>query len=266
MKNPFRKTPKQPEMPVPRLKGNHRPHLTYLLIGTAIAVYIAEMTVLFTRGADALEQVFGSFGFSAAAIGAGGWWTPFTSIFLHAGADHLLLNMIAMFFFGKVVEEELGSRKFALIFVTSALAGDGAIMLSNLFGIMPANVPTIGMSAAIFGLMGAAMLAKPMEIVMHPYVIPMPLLLVAAVYVLYNVASFVAVMATGSGTDIAYPAHLGGIITGAYFGFRAVGRKKGLPILLVLIAILAVVPFIWGMIEQLQVFSWVNALQQIMKG
>jgi rhomboid protease GluP len=165
---------------------DRKPFLTYALMFSCIAVYAYEFFVSTTQGSAALDAVFQSFGFSLTNVLAGSWYVPLTSVFLHAGLDHILLNMIALFFFGRALEEHVSRRNFILVFFGSAIAGDIAISAANVLGFMPAAAITIGASAGIFGVMGAAMFVKPLEFVFFPYVLPVPLVLVALLYVIYN--------------------------------------------------------------------------------
>src|SRR5207302_8421505 len=62
---------------------------------------------------------------------------------------HLLLNMVALYWFGSLLEERIGSGKFLLLYLVSGLAGSaGALLLDPL-------KPTVGASGAIFGILGA---------------------------------------------------------------------------------------------------------------
>lgn len=241
-------------------KRPKRPLLTYVLIGVILLAFAWEMWGFYNQKEGWLDGQLATYGFSMQAVQEGKWWTPFTSVFLHAGLQHLMLNILALFFFGRAVELELGWKKSLVIFWAGALVGDIAVVLVSMLGIMPAGVPTIGASAAIFGLMGGAVLAEPLELVFYPYIVPVPMLFVAALYVLYNIASFVTILATGAQTNIAYAAHLGGLAAGICFAFRWVGMKKGIPVLLGLFLLLMVIPLLWSALQQLQLFNYVSVI------
>ncbi len=272
MRNPFRRKAKRlsPEQVARAQEQAHvtvgragRAHLTHYMMGAAISVYIAETVLLFSRGEGAVNSLIDTYGFSLAALQAGRWWTPFTSVFLHGGADHLFFNVLALYFFGTSAEKVFGRVRWLAIFFSAAFVGCAAVLVSSFLGVMPADIPTIGMSGAIFGLMGAAMLARPTELVIHPYIIPLPLLLIAAIYIVYNVVAFADVLMTGAEANVAYAAHIGGVIAGSLFGFREAGKKQGAMVLFFLLLVFAAVPFVWGALESLQTFNWVNAVQQL---
>jgi membrane associated rhomboid family serine protease len=191
-------------------------------------------------------------------------WVFITSIFLHADPEQLVLNILALFFFGRVVELQLGRKKFMLIFFASAILGNLAFLLPSFLGISSSG-SVIGASAAIFGLMGAAMLVKPLELVFYPYLIPIPLILVAVLYTLYNIASFLLVFVNLEESNIAYISHIAGLATGMLFGFREEGSKKGFAILLFLLILLVVTPFIWMIFKYLEIFNYITVLSKFFK-
>lgn len=96
-------------------------------------------------------------GLSAAALAEGRWWTPFSSMFLHAGIAHLIFNMLALAQLGPIVALRFGRDGKALglylaFYVLCGLIGDALYL-----AIHPSSaVPMIGASGAIFGLWGAS--------------------------------------------------------------------------------------------------------------
>ncbi|MBU3904867.1 MAG: rhomboid family intramembrane serine protease [Nanoarchaeota archaeon] len=235
-------------------------NVTYLLISICLTVFFIELFYNYFVGPEALEALFYTFGFSLENIMAGGWWSFITSIFMHASSEHLVLNMIALFFFGSVIEHELGSGKILLIFFAAALLGNVAVILASLLGIMPATIPVIGASAAIFGLLGTAMLVKPLEFVLFPYLIPIPLILVALIYTIFNITEFLVILATGGISDIAYVAHIGGLIFGMLYGFKIEGQKNSFKVLILILIVLIVIPFIWEMLSYLELTNYATFL------
>jgi membrane associated rhomboid family serine protease len=239
---------------------------TSFLIAAIIAVYIVELLWQQLYGVESLKAVFGSMGFSLNGLLAGRWWTFVTAPFLHAGPDHIILNAIALFFFGKAAESELGTKKLLILFFSAAIVGNIAVLGATSIGIMPPDVPTVGASAAIFGLMGAAMLIKPFEFVFYPYLIPIPLILVALIYTLFNIAEFIAVLATRAETNIAYAAHLGGLAVGMLLGFKIEGAKRGFLVLAIIAVLLLIIPLVWGYLSGLEMFNWVNFFSKVFTG
>lgn len=250
-------------MKLPQFHTGPPPKLTYLLISTCAGVFVAEILYKLVYGEKLLAAMITPFGFSLANLLSGGWWTFITSIFFHAGAEHLIFNMIALFFFGKVVEEHLGWKKMLLIFFVAAIVGNIAILFGTVMGWTSPIIPTIGASAAIFGLMGVAMLVKPLEFIFYPYLIPIPLIFVAILYTLYNIVAFVTLLITGAESHISYISHIGGLAVGMFFGFKEESRKKGLLVLVLIIAILIAIPFLWFLLSYLELANYITFISQI---
>ena len=244
-------------------KYEFRPTLTYTLMGICITVYFLELYIGYALGEKALENFFLVYGLSLKSVLNGNFVSFLSSIFIHAGPGHIILNVIALYFFGKVVEEHMGRKKMIAIFFLSAFAGEIFVLLSSLVGIVPASVPTVGASAAIFGLMGAAMLVRPFDFVFYPYLIPVPLVLVAVIYVLYNIGEFLAVLITGVETEVSYVSHLGGLLVGMIFGFREEGTKRGILILVLIIALMIILPLFWYLLNYLEFFNYASKISEI---
>jgi uncharacterized protein len=243
-----------------------RPKLTYSVIAICIGVFIFELAYGFA-GEDfsaSLSYIFANFGFSLQALLGQKVWTFLTATFLHADFEHLFLNMLALFFFGRVVEMNMGRKKFILIFLSSAAVGDMAYLASSIF-FGTVDVPLIGASAGIFGLMGAAMLVNPLEFVFYPYLIPVPLILVAIMYTFYNIVSFVLVAASLEESNIAYVSHIGGLATGMLFGFREEKSKKGFVILIFLLGLLLLTPFLWTLYAYLENFNYISVFSWLFR-
>jgi membrane associated rhomboid family serine protease len=128
------------------------PQLTYALIAINV---IAWMAMLAT-GAP-LNGVGGTVYQHGALYGPlvadGEWWRIVTAGFLHAGIIHIAFNMYFLYFLGMILEPMIGRMRFGLIYAVSLVGGSfGALLLTP-------NTPTVGASGAVFGLMGAAILA-----------------------------------------------------------------------------------------------------------
>jgi membrane associated rhomboid family serine protease len=222
--------------------------LTYFLIGVCLIVAVFQSYVYFSEGIESVSVLFNTYGFSVDGFLNGQWWTPITSIFFHGSPDHLIFNMIALFFFGRATEEKLGWRKMLLIFFVAGAAGDLFMMGGGFMGVVPMAVPTIGASAAVFGLIGVSMIVDPIEMVLYPFLIPIPLILIAIVYSLYNLVGVVEIFFGGI-SNVAYLAHLGGLAAGGVFGFHEAGFRRAITMMAVIILIVLFVPVV------LEIFS-----------
>src|SRR3954452_12072063 len=181
--------------------------VTKALIAINVAVYVIE-----------LAQGGGVNGVNSSLYEKGVLWAPFvkdgdyyrllTAAFLHYGPFHLLLNMLALYWFGSALEKRIGSGRFLLLYVVSGLAGSaGALMLDP-------TTPTVGASGAIFGILGAGLV---MEQVQRDYVFGGSAL---GVIVLNLVFTF-------SVSNISIGGHIGGLLGGAAcaLGLSRFGRS-----------------------------------------
>jgi membrane associated rhomboid family serine protease len=87
-------------------------------------------------------------------VADGDWWRLLTAAFLHYGPIHLGLNMLALWWFGEVVERSLGRARFLLLYLASGLAGSAGALLAD-----PTAV-TVGASGAVFGMLGALLILE----------------------------------------------------------------------------------------------------------
>src|SRR5699024_1701991 len=79
----------------------------------------------------------------------GEWYRLITSLFLHYNFEHILMNMLSLFIFGKIVESIVGYCRFLIIYFVSGLFGKFASLSFN------TDTVSVGASGAIFGLIGA---------------------------------------------------------------------------------------------------------------
>jgi len=152
--------------------------------------------------------------------------TPFTSMFLHGGFMHLAGNMLYLWIFGNNIEDHLGPVKFIIFYLVSGLA---AVLLFVLFS-PGSNVPLVGASGAIAGILGA-------YLVLHPRARVLTLIWVFYFIRLVHIpASFIlgfwffyqlimSAISTGSGGGVAWLAHVGGFAFG-YVWFRFVLKRR----------------------------------------
>jgi membrane associated rhomboid family serine protease len=128
------------------------PQLTYVLIAINVIAFLAMVASgggLGGRGGP----VFSNGALYGPAVQAGDWWRIITAGFLHSGVLHLAFNMYFLYFIGQLIEPEIGKLRFGLVYFVSLLGGSlGALLLSP-------NAVTVGASGAVFGLMGAAIVA-----------------------------------------------------------------------------------------------------------
>ena len=179
-----------------------KPKITYALIIINIIIFL----LVFSMPEEMLNAVFENFAFSSTQMGE--IWRWFTSLFLHASASHLFFNMIGLYFFGKILENEVETRWYLAIYFVGGLIGTFAFLLTS-------TAPVVGASGAVFSLMGAAMLLNPVKRI-HFYIFPLPLAFVA---ILFLLTTTIVVYFQPEMSGVAHIAHLGGLIAGSIFAF-----------------------------------------------
>ena len=139
-------------------------------------------------------------------------WRLITFQFLHANLNHILFNMLALFFFGPLIESYLGSRRYLTFYLLYGMAGPVAyiVLWATHILIGSSTVPLVGASAGIFGVLIAGATVAPNSQVLVWGILPIRLrtfawLLLA--YAVYNV--FTAGHNAGGEA-----AHLGGAAAG----------------------------------------------------
>ena len=122
-----------------------RPTATYILLIINISVYLL-MTV---AGGSENTGVLLAFGAKVNfLIAQGQWWRLFNPMFIHIGLEHLVLNMVTLYFIGLQIETLFGKWRFVTLYLLSGLGGNIAS-----FAFSPGI--SAGASTSIFGLFGA---------------------------------------------------------------------------------------------------------------
>jgi len=128
-------------------------YVTRALIGLNAGVYLAELAN--GSGINGNRGYFFEHGaLYGPLVAQGDWWRLITAAFLHYGPIHLGMNMLALYWFGSVVEGAIGHLRFLALYLAAGLAGSaGALLLSP-------NAVTVGASGAIFGVLGAMLILE----------------------------------------------------------------------------------------------------------
>lgn len=166
-----------------------KPLVTYTLIGITAAAFVLQMLI-------GIDQVAGSYGMWPVAVAVNGeWYRLITAAFLHGSILHIAFNMYVLFALGPTLERILGHVRYLVLYLAAALGGSIA---SYAFSDM--RTLSVGASGAIFGLMGALVVAGRRL----RYDITQVLILIGVNVVIGFLAS---------GVD--WRAHLGGLAVGA---------------------------------------------------
>jgi membrane associated rhomboid family serine protease len=135
------------------------------------------------------------------------WYRWVTSAFIHGDPTHLFFNMLALFFFGPIMEVGLGTVEFIAIYFVSLIAGSAWTWMEHF---RDPNYRALGASGAISGVTTAAAIFLPFETIYLFFAIPMPMIVFALGYIIWS-----AVASAGRLRDgIGHAAHLGGALAG----------------------------------------------------
>jgi membrane associated rhomboid family serine protease len=136
--------------------------------------------------------------------------------FLHSETDlwHILMNMLVLYFFGTMVEPSMGARSFVRFYLLSGvLGGLFWIVVSGMAG--AGDIPVVGASGAVYGVLAYAALIRPRAQVFFIIVL-LPLWIIGAAFGLF--AFFNTLLALrGKLSGVADAAHLGGMAFGAFW-------------------------------------------------
>ena len=133
-------------MPQTRFGGalNTVPMVTRYILITCVSIFLLSLLLGGTKSFAI------SYGMIPSAIAQGEWWRLITSTLLHGSILHLLFNMYALYWLGPQLEQALGHKRFAALYVLSALGGSVAS-----YWFSDVRTVSVGASGAIFGLITA---------------------------------------------------------------------------------------------------------------
>ncbi|PSO61253.1 MAG: rhomboid family intramembrane serine protease [Cyanobacteria bacterium QH_2_48_84] len=209
------------------------PYITYALIAINVLVFLHELSlnpqqlqIFFRLYAIVPQELTASFSGINVNQPIPEWLTLFSSQFIHGGWLHIGFNMLFLWIFGNNIEEKLGRVKFLIFYLAcGALAG-----LAQWFFSAQSEVPSLGASGAIAGVMGAYILRFPQAeiLTLIPlffffFTIRLPAVFFLAFWFLQQAFQGIASLNTSAsigmeGGGVAYWAHAGGFIFGAILG------------------------------------------------
>jgi membrane associated rhomboid family serine protease len=201
------------------------PVVTFVLIAINVLVFFIELNAgeAFIREWALIPREFSS-------NPAGEAVTLFSAMFMHGGWLHLFGNMLYLWIFGDNVEDEFGAGGFLLFYLVCGLAAFAAQ-----FMVAPqSNVPNVGASGAIAGVLGAYLLMFPqarVNVLVGRQVVAMPALIVLGLWIALQIfagaGSIARTTQTADTGGVAYMAHVGGFVAGLVITFLFRPRKAG---------------------------------------
>lgn len=196
------------------------PVLVNLIIAVNVGVYLMW---------SYLPEDFMSANFAVSwnSLVEGRWWVLITSVFSHNFLFHILLNMFVLKNFGAIIEEALGHWRFFKFYFVAGLVSSLTHALVSAFIVGQPEMGAVGASGAIAGLVLLFALFFPREKLYFFWVIPMPAIVGAIVFIGLDLWGLVA-QSEGGGLPIGHGAHLGGAFTGIcyYLHLRRARLKR----------------------------------------
>jgi membrane associated rhomboid family serine protease len=174
-------------------------------INIATLIIIAANVIISLKGFKDFN-FFEKYKFNIAGIRRGEQIRMFTSGFLHADFNHLLFNMLTLYFFAGVVIAYVGVVQFVLIYLASLLLGS---ILSFYFHKEEYHYSAVGASGAVMGVLYSAILFIPDENLYLFFAIPIPAWIFGLAYLLYSIYGMKKKLG-----NIGHDAHIGGAIAG----------------------------------------------------
>jgi membrane associated rhomboid family serine protease len=183
--------------------------VTKILIGLCLAAFLVQLSVgdRFTERFELLGLAYVPGLGSVEGVADGQWYRLVTAMFLHGSVIHIAFNMLSLWWIGGPLEAALGRARYIALYGVSGLAGSALTYL-----IAEPNQPSLGASGAIFGLFGAtAILMRRLNYDMRP---------VIALLVINLIFTF-------GWSNIAWQAHIGGLVGGVVIGYAMVHAPRG---------------------------------------
>jgi len=197
------------------------PLVTYVLIVLNVLFFLLELS-----SGDAFIGKWAFVPRRFLADPVGDFPTLFTSMFMHAGWLHLGGNMLYLWIFGDNVEDRFGHMNFTIFYLLCGLAATFAQLAFSL----GSNVPNLGASGAIAGVLGAYILMFPQQqvrVLVGRVVTPMSALIVIGFWIVLQFFSgFASIANTADTGGVAYMAHVGGFIAGFVLTFLFRGNSQ----------------------------------------
>lgn len=205
-------SPDRPPNPAPPPRRMPRAPVVTAIIVANIAVFLAWQAASMVPGLD--QFMIMNFLVSATHVQAGLMWTLVTSAFSHSELWHLAINMFVLWSFGTVLERLWGSRTFTVFYLAAAVVASICHCLGSSLLMHNPDIPALGASGAVCGLLMAYALAFPRHKILIFGIIPVPALAGVLAFVGIDLWGLIA-QTRGGGMPIGHGAHLGGALAGA---------------------------------------------------
>ena len=182
------------------------------------ASVILMIVLVVTFALQAINEVYGQpeienwLALTPAALARGYVWQLLTFQFLHAGLWHLLGNLMGLWFFGRLVESILGTKRFLVAYFACGVVG--GLLQAGLMVLFSAHfgASVVGASAGVMGIFAIfARLQSDSEIRLN---FILPIRADVLLWITIGISLFFTLVPSSRGGGTAHAAHLGGILAG----------------------------------------------------
>lgn len=184
-------------------------------------IIILNLVVYFFWAISAKDEssfMYQNFLVSWDSLTQGRIWTLLTSVFSHNMFWHFLVNMMVLNSFGPILQQILGTKFFVKFYLAAGVISSLSHALVSMFILGAPELPALGASGAIAGLVLLFSLLLPRERILIFGLIPVPALFGALAFIGLDLWGLLA-QVHGGGLPIGHGAHLGGAFTGVIVYF-----------------------------------------------
>lgn len=210
-------------------KTHISPHLAYLCLGKVKKKHMNQLPPVVKNlliinilcfaamevGRMYLVDINGILGLHFCLMPTFRLWQPLTYMFMHGSLEHLFFNMFALWMFGRILEQVLGSRQFVIYYLVCGL---GAALTQELAQLLQVatygslfDVSVVGASGAVYGILLAFGYLFPEE---RMFIFPLPVPIKAKYFVVGYAVIELSAALSQRGDGVAHCAHLGGMLFG----------------------------------------------------
>ncbi|MFL5784823.1 MAG: rhomboid family intramembrane serine protease [Bacteriovoracaceae bacterium] len=188
-----------------------------------ILVFLMWFGCVYVKGGP--EFMMANFLVSWESLIDGRWWTLVTSAFSHNMILHIFINMFVLRGFGTIMSIEMGVKKFVIFYLLAGISGALTHSLVSNFWMNQPELPALGASGAIAGIILYFSLVFPEEKILLLGIIPVRAMWGAVILVGVDVWGLLE-QTRGGGTLIGHGAHLGGAAIGILWFLVTAATKK----------------------------------------
>jgi membrane associated rhomboid family serine protease len=224
------------------MTGENKARLTFIMVTACCLVFLAAQFRPFWY----TQQILNEYALTPVVVMNGlNLFSLISYMFIHLSFGHLLGNMFVLISVGTILEENIGSTKFGLVYIVSGIAS--GLLHSS---VNPSStIPVIGASGAIFGLIALLLLLMPFHLT-TALLFPLPGVIVGLIMIAVEITS----VTVGADVGIAHDIHIYGFLVGGIGAF-AVDYGRALRGLIIALIILVALYFSSTILNEYPIFQ-----------